>query len=97
MEVRHIQGARVARGTTWEGRGLGERGTRGSGRGMACVGVGALIGQRRIASDGTEAAVREEGWRMSRVSFLREMGTSRTQVKLRPDGSHGPALFVSLC
>jgi hypothetical protein len=51
-------------------------------RGMECGAAGActLLGQMRIASDGTEAAVREGGWRMSGVGFLREMGAGSTQV-----------------
>jgi hypothetical protein len=57
---------------------------------MECGAAGActLLGQMRIASDGTEAAVREGGWRMSGVGFLREMGAGPTQVKPRPDESH---------
>jgi len=81
----------VARDGAWQSRGarLGGRGTRGSGRGTACAGARAWLEQRRVASNGTEAAVREGGRRMSGVSFLREMGAAPTQVKPRPDRNHG--------
>jgi hypothetical protein len=65
------------------GHSLGRRGA--LGLGGVCRSR-ALLGQRHVVFDGTEAMVKKGGWRMSGVGFFREIGAGPMQIKQRPDG-----------
>jgi hypothetical protein len=80
-EWRHDEGWSVAQPGRACGQGHDTGGARLGKKGCA----GALLGQRRVAFDGTEAAVRGEGWRMRGVGFLErwELVLPRWELVLR--------------